>query len=166
MVDMRQAYGNLTRVKHTRRESLAMPPLNAAARSGLAAMTAVGDHDRAAWLSCYAEDAALWDPVGGSPLDPEGAGLRGRSALETFWDLAVEPHRIRFDVAAVHPGGSDAAVVASAHLRLDTGVEVEYDGVFVYTAGEDGRLTRLRAFWDVQTVVAAMAAPPAVPTRG
>ena len=134
-----------------------MPALNAAARSGLAAMTAVGARDRAAWLSCYAEDAVVWDPVGGSPLDPDGSGLRGRAALETFWDLVVDPNSVRFEVTAVHPGGADAAVVATVRISLGTGVDVDYDGVFLYSAGEDGRLTSLRAFWDVERVVSAMA---------
>lgn len=41
------------------------------------AMNAVSAGDRVAWLACYADDAVLHDPVGGSPLDPEGSGVRG-----------------------------------------------------------------------------------------
>jgi steroid delta-isomerase len=129
-------------------------PAAVAART---AMNAVTTGDRASWLSCYADDAVLHDPVGGSPLDPDGSGLRGRDALDRFWQQAVAPNRIRFDVTAVHAAGSEAAVVATVTTRFPQGVVASYDGVFVYTVDDDERIVSLRAYWDVQRFLSSMA---------
>ncbi|MFI6483705.1 nuclear transport factor 2 family protein [Nonomuraea sp. NPDC050663] len=134
-----------------------MDTTHPAAVAALTAMGAVSAGDRDAWLACYAPDAVLHDPVGGSPLDPHGAGLRGRAALERFWELTVAPNEVRFEVAAVHPAGDEAAVVASVSVRLPTGVSFSYDGVFVYRI-EDGRISSLRAYWDLDRVLSALAA--------
>ncbi|MGW0484171.1 nuclear transport factor 2 family protein [Nonomuraea sp. NPDC003214] len=127
-----------------------------AAVAALTAMSAIGAGDRDAWLACYAPDAVLHDPVGGSPLDPHGAGLRGRAALERFWELTVAPNQVRFEVAAVHPAGAEAAVVASVSARFATGARVGYDGVFVYRVDGDGRIVSLRAYWDLGPVLSAL----------
>lgn len=121
------------------------------------AMTAVSAGDRDAWLDCYADDAVLHDPVGGSPLDPDGSGVRGRDALARFWEQAVAANQIRFDVSAVHAAGPEAAVVATATTRFPHGAVVEHDGVFVYTVDDDGRILSLRAYWDVQRFLSSLA---------
>ncbi len=129
-------------------------PAETAAR---AAMAAVTDGDRVSWLSLYADAAVLHDPVGGSPLDPEGAGMRGRAALETFWGLMIAPNAVRFDIHAVHPGGNEAAVVASVSITLGTGQVVRYDGVFVYAVDHAGLITSVRSYFDVERLLAELA---------
>jgi steroid delta-isomerase len=66
-----------------------------AATAALTAMNAVTASDRDTWRSCYADDAVLYDPVGGSPLDPQGAGIRGHDALRNFWQQAIAPNQVR-----------------------------------------------------------------------
>ncbi|MGW3349208.1 nuclear transport factor 2 family protein [Nonomuraea rubra] len=134
-----------------------MDTTHPAAVAALTAMGAVSAGDRDAWLACYAPDAVLHDPVGGSPLDPHGAGLRGRAALERFWELTVAPNQVRFDVAAVHPAGDEAAIVASVSVRFPTGDSACYDGVFVYRI-EDGRISSLRAYWDLGRILSVLGA--------
>ncbi|HWH33161.1 MAG TPA: nuclear transport factor 2 family protein [Egibacteraceae bacterium] len=129
-----------------------------AARTALAAMQAVTRGDREAWLACYRDDAVLHDPVGGSPLDPGGAGLRGTRALQDFWDLTIAPNDVAFTVAAVHPAGDEAAVVASVTIRFPGGNAVSYDGVFVYRVDEAERVASVRAYWDLQRVLSALGA--------
>src|SRR5271156_275787 len=41
------------------------------------------------WLSLFAEDAVIEDPVGPSAFDPEGKGHRGRAAISAFWDITI-----------------------------------------------------------------------------
>lgn len=135
-----------------------MPETHPAAAAALTAMNAVNAHDRAAWLACYAPQAVLYDPVGGSPLDPEGNGLRGRAALDQFWRLAVAPNEVRFTIAAVHPAGDEAAVIASVSTRLPNRALVNYDGVFVYRTDPDGLIVSLRGYWDVRHLLAALGA--------
>jgi len=121
-------------------------------------MAAVSAGNREEWLSQYAHDAVLYDPVGGSPLDPEGAGLRGRAALEQFWDLMIAPSTVAFEIDAVHTGADEAAVVASISMTLATGQHATYEGVFVYAVDAAGRIASMRAFFDLERVLATLAA--------
>ena len=122
------------------------------------AMAAVSAGDRQAWLDLYADDAVLEDPVGGSPLDPEGKGLRGRAALEGFWDLIIGPNDFSFEITRSHSGGSEAAMVATVRGHYANGAEVTYDGVFVYEVGNDRKIQSVRAFWDINSVMSALGA--------
>ena len=38
--------------------------------------------DKAKWLSLFAENAVVQDPIGVSPLDPSGEGHKGLEAIE------------------------------------------------------------------------------------
>jgi steroid delta-isomerase len=120
-------------------------------------MEAVSAGDRDAWLSLFASDATLHDPVGGSPLDPEGEGISGRPALERFWDLTVAPNTIAFQVRESHPAGPAAALLATVSITTAAGTEIEYDGVFVYELDADNKVTVLRAYWDLERVLDALA---------
>ncbi|MEM9188751.1 MAG: nuclear transport factor 2 family protein [Myxococcota bacterium] len=112
------------------------------------AMAAVMRKDREAWLNCFSDEAILQDPVGGSPLDPEGKGLVGREALGRFWDAVVAPAgRVRFDVREEHTSGSSVARVATVHIELGN-AEIQYDGVFVYDLGAEGRIECLRGYFE------------------
>src|SRR3954451_9211961 len=53
--------------------------------------SAVAKGDLAEWLTVYAPDAVLEDPVGPSMFDPEGAGHRGHEGITAFWNLAIAP---------------------------------------------------------------------------
>ena len=120
-------------------------------------MAAVSAGDRDGWLSQYAEDAVLHDPVGGSPLDPDGVGLRGRAALEQFWDIMIAPNTATFTIDAVHTGGNEAVVVASVSMTLATGQRAAYDGVFVYAVDTAGRIALVRAYFDLEQLLATLA---------
>lgn len=45
---------------------------------------AVRAKDRETWLSLFAPDAVVADPVGPSPFDPDGRGHRGLAAIAAF----------------------------------------------------------------------------------
>lgn len=114
------------------------------------AMQAVMEGDRAAWLRCFAEDALLRDPVGGSPLDPKGAGLRGHDALGAFWDAVVAPAKsVEFAVAQSFPSGNAVAKVASVKIRFPNDSTIEYDGVFAYELDVDGRIQALSGYFSI-----------------
>ena len=112
------------------------------------AMNAVMTKDRAAWLDCFAEGAVLRDPVGGSPLDPQGEGLVGKEALARFWDAAIAPARhVNMTVRKEYASGSSVARVA--HVEIDLGHDrpVEYEGVFVYDLDAQGRIAHLHGYY-------------------
>jgi steroid delta-isomerase len=131
-----------------------------AAEAALTAMKAVADGDRDAWLGGYADSAVLHDPVGGSPLDPHGNGVRGRDALERFWQLGIAPNQVQFDVSAVHAAGVEAAVVATVTTTFASGAVARYEGVFVYAIDDDQRIVSLRGYWDAREMLSALSLDP------
>ena len=85
-------------------------------------MKAVTNKDKAAWLECFAPDAWVRDPVGGSPLDPRAEGFRGHEAIAKLWDGLIAPLKsVRFEVREEHPSGNAIARVATVQLTLPTG---------------------------------------------
>ena len=50
-----------------------------ARRAGLLSQKYVAEGNREAWLDLWAEEGVIADPVGPSPLDPEGEGQRPES---------------------------------------------------------------------------------------
>lgn len=58
----------------------------------------------------------------------------------------------------MHAAGSEVAVVAMVTTRFPHDAVVEYDGVFVYTVDNDGRIVSLRAYWDVQRLLSSLTA--------
>ena len=53
--------------------------------------SAVAKGDLEEWLTVYAEDGVVEDPVGPSMFDPEGKGHRGHAGIRAFWEQAIAP---------------------------------------------------------------------------
>ena len=123
-------------------------------------MAAVGAQDRAAWLSLFAPDACVEDPVGPSFLDPTGAGHRGHEAIGAFYDATIAGlARIDFAIADSFAAGDEVANVGAITMTFPDGGTARCEGVFVYRVREDGLLVSLRAFWEVDRMMAAMTRP-------
>jgi ketosteroid isomerase-like protein len=119
----------------------------------LAAMAAVQEGRREAWLGLFADDSRVEDPVSHLPA------IVGREALTRFWDAGIASlTSVRFDVSRQWEAGEEAMLLAIVTVVAGNGVEVSYDGTFNYAIDEDGRIASLRAFWDLPTVAAAFAA--------
>ena len=54
--------------------------------------------DKENWLALFAEDALVQDPIGKSPLDPEGNGHKGIAAIEKFYDTVIANGDIEFTI--------------------------------------------------------------------
>src|SRR5215467_5441509 len=111
---------------------------------------AVKAKDRAGWLSLFAPDAIVQDPIGPSPLDPAGAGHRGLTAIAAFYDTVIAPNeRISFEIERSYLCGDEVADVGIIRTTLPGGRhEVVVRGVYTYRADGAGRLVALRAFWE------------------
>lgn len=120
-------------------------PARAASKASMAAVTA---GDREAWLSLFADDGVVQDPVGVSPLDPTGLGHRGADAIAAFWDSTIAPNAVRFEIAHSYAAGSECANVGEVITTLPDGSVATAEGVFVYAVNADGKLVSLRAFWE------------------
>ena len=129
-------------------------PARLASQRSIAAVQA---KDKGAWLSLFAEDGVVQDPVGKSFLDETGEGHRGHEAIGAFFDANIAPvESIRFELHDSFAAGEEVANVATIHMTLPGGATSRCEGVFVYRVREDGKLVSLRAFWEVDRMLATM----------
>jgi steroid Delta-isomerase len=111
---------------------------------------AVKAKDRAGWLSLFAPDAVVQDPIGPSPLDPGGAGHRGPEAIAAFYDTVIAPNEsITFEIEDSYLCGDEVADVGVIRTVLPGGKHVAVvHGVYTYRGNGAGQLLALRAFWE------------------
>lgn len=125
-------------------------------------MDAVQRGDREGWLDNFTPDAVVEDPVGVSPLDPTGEGHRGRDAIGRFWDATIAAMEgIAFEVHDSFACGDEVVNVASIHLTFPGGARGRTDGVFHYAVDGAGRVRSLRAFWELDRMLATIQQPDA-----
>lgn len=118
--------------------------------AGRRSRDAVAARDKEAWLSVFADDAIVEDPIGPSPFDPEGKGHRGRDAIAAFWDKAIAAtDKIEFNFVDSFRCGNEEANVGSIVTTM-AGHQITTDGVFTYRVNDAGQLIALRAFWEVE----------------
>lgn len=122
-------------------------------------MAAVEAGDRAAWLALFADDATIEDPVGSSPLDPEGKGHRGLDAIAAFWDANIGPNSLKFDIRDSFASGDEVANVGTITTTLPDGSQAVVQGVFTYRVDDGGKLVALRAFWNFEENMEFHSAP-------
>jgi hypothetical protein len=124
-----------------------------ARRAALLSREYVQTHNREGWLGLYAEDAIIEDPIGRSPLDPEGNGHRGSAAREAFWDNFIAPANISIEIHHSYAAGDEVA----NHITIATEIPAGEDkllvqrvtGIFTYHVNEEGKLLSLRGYWEI-----------------
>ena len=80
--------------------------------------------DLAEWLTVYAEDCVLEDPVGPSMFDPEGKGHHGHEGISAFWEQAIEPidtFEFAINESFANPAATPAPTSAGSGRRSPTG---------------------------------------------
>jgi steroid Delta-isomerase len=140
-----------------RAPSKAAHPARAA---GLASYRAVCTKDKDAWLALFADDGWIEDPVGVSPIDPEGKGHHGLAARDAFWDKTIATVRtFVFEIHDSFAAGNECANVATFHTTLENGYTAHTDCVVIYRVDDAGKLKSLRAIWEWDRTLAT-ARPP------
>lgn len=129
-------------------EGITLDPAHPARRAALASVQAVEAGDRAAWLALFADDAVVADPVGVSPLDPEGNGHRGAEEIAAFYDTVIASAQVRFALRESYVAGSSCANVGTITSTFPDGSAGVVDGVYVYEVDDDGKLVSVRAYWE------------------
>jgi steroid delta-isomerase len=111
-------------------------------------------HDKEAWLSVFADDAIVEDPIGPSHFDPEGRGHRGKEAIAEFYDMAIAPSQLEFHFDKTYVCGDEEANVG--HIVIESsGYRVVAEGVFTYRVNAEGKMIALRAFWELDNATAS-----------
>ena len=119
--------------------------------------SAVAKGDLAEWLTVYAEDAVLEDPVGPSMFDPEGRGHHGHEGIKAFWELAIAPiATFEFTItdSFANPGSNTCANIGSIRTSFPDGSYTTTDLVMVYVVHDDGRVASMKAFWEPERTMA------------
>lgn len=106
------------------------------------------------WLELMAEDVVIEDPIGVSPLDPAGQGLRGKPAARAFWDRNVAAtESIAIEAHESFAAGSESAHVLTLTTRFPNGVRMTVHGIFTYAVDGAGKLRALRGYWQLDQAV-------------
>ncbi len=111
--------------------------------------------NKAAWIALFADDICIEDPIGKSPVDPTGEGIRGADSLPGFWDRNIAPNDYNFIVHDSYAAGSEVA----NHMTLEIGMgkmRAEVKGVFTYKVNDAGKITALRGFWELESLMKSM----------
>ncbi len=125
-------------------------------------MAAVKARDKDAWLALWADDGWVEDPIGESFIDPTGLGHHGAEGRAAFWDNNIgSTESIEFELTDSFACGREVANVATIHITLPGGATTRCEGVFVYRVDEAGKLASLRAFWELDRMMATMSDGPA-----
>ena len=107
--------------------------------------------DKKNWLSLFADDAIVQDPIGVSPLDPEGEGHQGIEAIEKFYDTVIANGNIEFNILESIPCANECANYAQIVNEVGD-VKIETKMIVIYCINSSNKIQSLRAFWDYQNM--------------
>ena len=105
--------------------------------------------DKENWLALFAKDALVQDPIGKSPLDPEGNGHKGIAAIEKFYDTVIANGNIEFTIVESIPCANECANYAQI-VNLVGDIKIETKMIVIYRINSNNKIESLRAFWDYQ----------------
>jgi steroid delta-isomerase len=130
------------------------PARNASMRS----YSAVAKGDLAEWLTVYAEDAVLEDPVGPSMFDEHGLGHRGHEGISAFWNLAIAPiatFEFEIDDSFANPGSNTCANIGRIRTAFADGSSTTTDLIMVYVVDDAGLVRSMKAYWEPDRTMAS-----------
>ena len=105
--------------------------------------------DKENWLALFSKDALVQDPIGKSPLDPEGNGHKGIAAIEKFYDTVIANGDIEFTIIESIPCADECANYAQI-VNLVGDIKIETKMIVIYRINSNNKIESLRAFWDYQ----------------
>jgi ketosteroid isomerase-like protein len=134
----------------------AHPARDAAFRS----YDAVIREDKEAWLANFAADGVIQDPVGPSVFDEDGNGHHGAAGRAHFWDITIGTMaRFVFEIHDSFVCGDECANIGTIHTTSRNGWTASTEGVFVYQVDAEGKIRSLKAYWEMDRVVASAKGP-------
>ena len=110
--------------------------------------------DGEGWLALMAEDIVIEDPIGDAVTNPGGSGVRGKEAVRAFFDTNIGPNRLTVTCEETFPSSSPTEIAYILVLRTEfpNGFVASVRGVFTYKVNDDGLITNLRGFWNMDAM--------------
>jgi steroid delta-isomerase len=120
-----------------------------------ASWKAVQARDKAGWLSLMADDIVIEDPIGVAITNEDGQGVRGKAAVEEFFDKNIATNNLRVECEETFPSSSELEVahILTLHSAFDGGLTSHVRGVFCYKLNEAHQITNLRGYWNMDAMV-------------
>ena len=106
--------------------------------------------DREGWLALMADDILVEDPIGEAVTNPDGTGVRGKEAVGAFFDKTIAVSKATITCEETFPSSSpnEIAHILLLHNKFD-GFSTTVRGVFTYRVNDEGLLTNLRGYWNM-----------------
>lgn len=132
-------------------EAVEVIPVVAASRES---WRCVQSGDKAGWLALMADDVVLEDPIGEAVTNPDGSGVRGKGAVEAFFDANIGPNRLRITCEETFPSSSptEIAYILVLETTFPNGFVATVRGVFTYRVDDAGLITNLRGYWNMDAM--------------
>lgn len=116
---------------------------------------AISAMDEAGWLAAFAPSGALHDPADAPPyIGEEALGGFFRAACGAFASLTIKPEN-------VFVCGSQAAVKFYGEGVGNNGRALSFDGIDLFDMNSEGRILRVRGYWDAAAVFSQLQASDA-----
>jgi steroid Delta-isomerase len=129
-------------------ETTEKSPALAASQASWAAVMA---GDKEAWLALMTDDVVIEDPIGPAYTNPDGTGVVGKDGVSEWWKKTVDMATITITCEETFPSSSPDEVAHILQLRFtfENGASSGVRGVFTYKVDDQGLLTNLRGFWNM-----------------
>ncbi|GAT14916.1 nuclear transport factor 2 family protein [Mycolicibacterium thermoresistibile] len=110
--------------------------------------------DREGWLALMADDVVIEDPIGQAITNPDGTGVRGKAAVGEFYDTNIGPNRLTVTCEETFPSSSPQEIAYILVLRTEfpDGSAATVRGVFTYRVNDEGLITNLRGYWNMDAM--------------
>ncbi|MDT5209978.1 MAG: steroid Delta-isomerase, partial [Mycobacterium sp.] len=94
------------------------------------------------------------DPIGTFATNPDGNGVRGKEAVGAFFDTNIGPNQLTVTREATFPSSSpnEIAYILVLRTRFPNGFTATVRGVFTYKVNDEGLITNLRGFWNLDAM--------------
>lgn len=98
------------------------------------------------------DDIVIEDPIGKSFTNPDGNGVRGKEAASAFYDSNIAINNLTVTCEETFPSSSpnEVAHILVLRSRFEGGMTSAVRGVFCYRVDDDGLITNLRGYWNLE----------------
>ena len=105
--------------------------------------------DKEGWLALMADDVVIEDPIGQAPTNPSGEGVKGKAAVGEFYDQNIGGNELSVETHESRTAGNESAHVLTLRTRFPNGMTAIVRGLFTYLVNDEGKLTNLRGYWEM-----------------